>query len=404
MHKVSGLIDCKKFIQVKGPFFCFTVDFDALFQFIPNDLGHLIGEHIELRQIGIGILLALVALPVALFLLLVGIGPVIDGIFLEFFAGNRLERRAGQMQRKVAVNVVECHIRLVGIYALVCFVNNQNIPMNVIDFFQLFKFTAKVNGAFEVLQADELDALVVAIVQHVQILIAAHNKRLSLQGACVAHKQIPGIGTEKFFVIGIPRVCNRRAVRHDKDRVCIHPLTKLIGRQRLAEARLCVPEILALGMKAAVIQRFLYGVFLLLAQIIRCGGGQSLQDTTIAAEIIKMVARNRPGHMKPLVFRVVLDAQLAKIAVKVFVSKSIAGAVLKRSVAAPFFLVYHIGSMGLLIQTLVYVLFGIADFRPSVMAGNFRSGIGINHRNNAVRCFDDDFCAHIMPSPLHEIQ
>lgn len=26
------------------------------------------------------------------------------------------------------------------------------------------------------------------------------------------------------------------------------------------------------------------------------------------------------------------------------------------------------------------------------------------YRSNAVRCFDDDFGAHIMPSPLHEIR
>ena len=248
MHKVSGLIDCKKLIQVKGPFFCLAVDFNALLQFIPNDLGHLIGEHIKLRQIRVGILLALVTLPIAFFLLLVGIGPVIDGILFEFLTGNSLERRAGQMQRKVAVNMVERHIRFIGIYALVGFVNNQNIPMDVIDLFQFFKFTAKVNGAFEVLQADELDALVVAVVQHIQILLAGHNKRLALQGAGIAHKQIPGIGTEKFLIIGIPRVCNRRAVRHDKDRVCVHLLAKLIGRKCFAEARLCVPKVFSLCM------------------------------------------------------------------------------------------------------------------------------------------------------------
>jgi len=276
MHKVSGLINCKKLIQVKRPFFCLAVDFNALLQFIPNDLGHLIGEHIKLRQIRVGILLALVTLPIAFFLLLVGIGPVIDGILFEFLTGNSLERRAGQMQRKVAVNMVERHVRLVGIYTLVCFVNNQNIPMDVIDLFQLFKFTAKVNGAFEVLQADELDALVVAVVQHIQILLAGHNKRLALQGAGITDEQIPGIGTEKFLIIGIPRVCNRRAVCHDKDRVCVHLLAQFIGCQRFAKARLCVPEVFALGVQAAVIQRFLYRILLFLAQIIRGCGGQRL--------------------------------------------------------------------------------------------------------------------------------
>ena len=276
--------------------------------------------------------------------------------------------------------------------------------MDVIDFFQLFKFAAKVNGAFEVLQADELDALVVVVAQYIQILIAGHNKRLPLQGAGIAYKQIPGIGTEELLVVGIPRVCNRRAVRHDKDRVCVHPLAKLIGRKCFAEARLCVPEVFALGVQAAVIQRFLYGIFLLLAQIIRCGGGQGLQDTAIRTEIIEVVAGDRPCHMEPFVLRVVLNVQLAQIAVEIFIGKSIAGAILERSVAAPFFLVFHIGSVGLLTQTFVYVLLGVADFRPTVVAGNFRSGIGINHRNNAVRCFDDDFGAHIMPSPLHEIR
>ena len=157
-------------------------------------------------------------------------------------------------------------------------------------------------------------------------------------------------------------------------------------------------------MQTAVIQRFLYGIFLFLAQIIRRGGGQSLQDTAIAAEIIKVVAGDGPGYMEPFVFRVVLNVQLAQIAVEILVGKGIAGTVLECGIAAPFFFVFHIGSVGLLIQTFVYVLFGVADFRPTVVAGNLRSGIGINHRNNAVRCFDDDFCAHIMPSPLHEIR
>ena len=244
--------------------------------------------------------------------------------------------------------MVERHIRLVGIYTLVGLVNNQNIPVNIVDFFQLFKFAAKVNGAFEVLQADELDAFVVAVVQHIQILLAGHNKRLSLQGAGIAHKQIPGIGTEKFLIIGIPRVCNRRAVRHDKDRVRVHLLAKLIGCQRLAEARFCVPEIFALGMHTVVIQRFLYGIFLLLAQIIRCGSGQRLQDAAIRTEIIKVVAGDRPCHMEPFVLGVVLNVQLAQIAVEILIGKSIAGAILKRGIAAPFFLVFHIGSMGLL--------------------------------------------------------
>ena len=108
--------------------------------------------------------------------------------------------------------------------------------------------------------------------------------------------------------------------------------------------------------------------------------------------------------MEPFVLGVVLNVQLAQIAVKISVGKCITGAVLECSIAAPFFFVFHIGSMGLLTQTLVYVLLGVADFRPTVVAGNLRSGIGINHRNNAVRCFDDDFGAHIMPSPLHEIR
>ena len=276
--------------------------------------------------------------------------------------------------------------------------------MDVIDFFQLFKFAAKVNGAFEVLQADELDALVVAVIQHIQILLAGHNKRLALQGAGIAYKQIPGIGTKKFLIIGIPRVCNRRAVCHDKDRVRIHLLAKLIGCKCFAEARLCVPEVFALGVQAAIIQRFLYGIFLLLAQIIRGGGGQRLQDTAIRTEIIEVVAGDRPCHMEPFVLGVVLNVQLAQITVEIFIGKSIAGAVLECSIAAPFFFVFNIGSVGLLTQTFVYVLLGVADFRPTVVAGNLRSGIGINHRNNAVRCFDDDFSAHIKPSPLYEIR
>lgn len=89
----------------------------------------------------------------------------------------------------------------------------------------------------------------------------------------------------------------------------------------------------------------MYGLCLLLAQIIRCGGSQSLQDTTIAAEIIEVVVGDRSSHMEPLVFRVVLNVQLAQIAVKILIGKSIARAVLKRSISTPFFFVFYIGSM-----------------------------------------------------------
>ena len=77
------------------------------------------------------------------------------------------------MQRETAPDVVEGHVGLEGVHALVRLVDDEDVPLEVGDVLELVVLPAEVDGALQVLQAHELDeALGAAFLQAVQVLLA----------------------------------------------------------------------------------------------------------------------------------------------------------------------------------------------------------------------------------------
>ena len=109
----------------------FAVDLHAPLDLVPDDLGHLVGVEVEHGEVCVGVLLPRCALPVPLGGLLVGVGPVEDGTPGKLVVRQRLERRAGQVQRELAADAVKGKVGLVGVHALVGFVDDQHIPVQL---------------------------------------------------------------------------------------------------------------------------------------------------------------------------------------------------------------------------------------------------------------------------------
>ena len=101
----------KELVKVESVFLGLTVDFDAPANLVFHDFGHLICIQIQARQTGIGIV-ALCVIPIPFRRLFLRIGPVENGSIGELIVRQRLERRAGQMQRKFPLDLVKRGVRL----------------------------------------------------------------------------------------------------------------------------------------------------------------------------------------------------------------------------------------------------------------------------------------------------
>ena len=181
MNETSLFIGGEKFVQVEGILCRLPVDFHTLTHFLSQHFRHLVGIHIQPWQIGIGVFTAVIRLPLRLGLLLIGIGPVINGIIGKFALSQSLEGCTGQMER-IPVDVLEGHIGLIGVNPFMGFINHQNIPENICHFLQLVIGTAKGLGPLQVLQRNKFDAFRI-IINRVIIFISGKYSRLFLQYA-----------------------------------------------------------------------------------------------------------------------------------------------------------------------------------------------------------------------------
>ena len=98
--------------------------------------------------------------------------------------------------------------------------------------------------------------------------------------------------------------------------------------------------------------------------------------------------------MEPLIVLLFLHLYLifSQVGMEIRIPEYLAGAIVKDCSPTPFFLIFHISRMGLLVQALVHILLRIADFRPAVMPLDLRSGVGVDHGNDALCCFNLDCC------------
>ena len=233
MHKFSRLVGLEKLVQVKSEFFDIIIcKLYALSYFVANNVGHLIGEKGQPRQIGIRILHFAGNIPVALLSLLVGIRPIVDGTLREFVICQRLKRCAGKMQRPLAADMVESGIRLISIHALMGFIYNKDIPRYPLlrtDFRQLIVLPAEIYGPFQILQADKFNASPGILIQLCNVFLPVADKLPVLDSIHIANKDIAGLGAKKCLIILIPGIGNGRAVRHDENILCAELHAQIIG-------------------------------------------------------------------------------------------------------------------------------------------------------------------------------
>ena len=378
--KAAAGLYLKELVQIKGKFLRCAVDLHALLNFVPDDLGHLVGVEIEHGEVCVGVLLPRCVLPAPLGCLLVGIGPVEDSIPGKLVVRQRLEGRAGQVQRKAAVDAVKGKVGLVGVHALVGFVDDQHIPVQLGQVAQLVVLAAEIPRAFHILQADELNALIqlLALCGGIQIALLVQHMGLPGKGIHMADEEIAGLPAQKAHIVAVPAIGNGGAVGDDEHRLCIHLLAEIVDGKGLAKAGLGVPKVFSAGVALVIGLGVADSSCLFFPQGVGDGGIQ-LHPAPVHAEILKIPPGLLPIQMEPLVFAVVLHVQLAEVGVEIVVGEHLAAAVIIDGIAPPLLVEQHIGGVGLLFQAFVHRLLGVADLRPAVVPGNFRGGIGVDH-------------------------
>ena len=284
------------------------------------------------------------------------------------------------MQRELAADAVKGKVGLVGVHAFMGFVDDQHIPVQLGQVSQLVVLAAEILGAFHVLQADELNALIqfLALCGGIQIALLVQHMGLPGKGIHMADEQIAGLPAQKAHIVAVPAIGDGRAVGDDEHRLCIDLLAEIVDGKGLAKAGLGVPEVFPAGVALVIDFGVADSPCLLLPQGVGDGGIQ-LHPAPVHAEILKIPPGLLPIQMEPLVFAVVLHVQLAEVGVEIVVGEHLAAAVIVDGIAPPLLVEQHIGGVGLLFQAFVHRLLGVADLRPAVVPGNFRGGIGVDH-------------------------
>ena len=129
-----------------------------------------------------------------------------------------------------------------------------------------------------------------------------------------------------------------------------------------------------------------------------------LENTSVFSKCVEHIFCIRSGtYVKPFCIWFSFDIATCQIAMELMVSKCVARSIVKLRFCTPFFMVLNICSMCLLFQSVFDSLLSISDFCPTVVSGNFRSRVGVNHWHYTFGSFDIRFC-HTTPSPLHWFQ
>ena len=141
MLKFPALVRAEKGVEIERVFCFFALgEVESLPRLIGDHLRQLVRHHVELRKRGIRV--CRLARKAPLRLLLVGIRPVEDLPRAETPLSNRLERRTRKMEREVPPNPLERLVRPIRVDALMRLVDDEQIPMEVFDPFELPVSTA----------------------------------------------------------------------------------------------------------------------------------------------------------------------------------------------------------------------------------------------------------------------
>ncbi len=137
-------------------------------------------------------------------------------------------------------------------------------------------------------------------------------------------------------------------------------------------------------MAARVARGLLGGALLLVAQAVLDGLGCVLDDAVVLAELVQAHVGRVWLDLEPLGSRLVLNVELAQVAVEVRVVEGLT-CVLKGRVVVPFEFVLHVYCVRLLLEALLDALLGVADLCPAVVAGDLGRGVGVYLRKRRAR-------------------
>ena len=202
------------------------------------------------------------------------------------------------MQREAALDVVERHIGLEGVHALVRLVDDEHVPGEVGHLVELLVHATKADGALEVLKAYELDEPLGAlrvVADGTQVLLTAEAVGLAGQGVHTADEAVAALYPNECHVVVVPGVGDGGAVGDDEDLLCADAAAQVVGRERLAEAGLGVPQEFAAARTALVPMgagegaRLLYGALLFGAQGVGGGAGRVQHAVGIAESVELLV-------------------------------------------------------------------------------------------------------------------
>ena len=281
------------------------------------------------------------------------------------------------MQREPPLDVVERHVGLEGVDALVGLVDDEHVPLDVRHVLELVVLTAELDGALEILKAHELDEpLGTPVPQVRQVLVACEAVGLAREGAHAADEVEARPGADELHVVVVPGVGDGGAVRHDQHLHGADAAAEVVGGQCLAEARLGVPQELAALVGAGVVGRLHRGRFLFGAQLILDGLGH-VQHAVVLTELPETHLGRRGLDLVPLGVGFVGHVQTLEVTVEIGVAERLAR-VLVGGVAVPVDDVAHVGGVRLLLDARLHVLLGVADLRPPIVPGDLGRGVGID--------------------------
>ena len=396
VHEAAVVLGREELVEVEGELGLLAINLHAAAGLLLDDVAHLVGEQVELGEVGVGVRLLRVGRPVTLGLLLVGIGPVVDGVVGELLVCDGLEGRAGEVQREAALDVVECHVGLEGVHALVCLVDDEHVPGEVGHLVELLVHAAEADGALEVLKAHELDEPLGAfrvVADGAQVLLAAEAVGLAGQSVHAADEAVAALQAHELHVVVVPGVGDGRAVGDDEHLLRADTAAQVVCGERLAEARLGVPQELA-AVRAALVpmgagegSRLLHCALLLGAQGVG-GSAGCVQHAVGIAEPVELLVRFLAADPEPFLLWFALDTLFLEVCMEVSVVER-ARAVLPRGVAAPLQMPLHVGGVRLLFDSLAHVLLGVADLGPAVVADDLGRGVGIDLRHRGSGGLDD---------------
>ena len=402
MDKSAAFVGGKEFVQIKGVVHAAILagQIQTLLYLIVDHVGELIGEHGQPGQGSIGI----VVVPVPAFLsgLLVRVGPVVNLRLGELFACQGLEGRAGEVKGVLPADAPKSPFCTHGVHALLGFVYNQQIEVQIPDPFELVVFTAEVYGTLQPLQGFEGHHAEFGFARHdgFQIFLPAQNARFALQRVRFGDKGKFTTPADEFLKIFRPGVGNAGPVGHDQHFCKAHLPDEIIGGQRFSKPGLGVPEkFRAAALK--IVPGHVYGILLLLPQIV--GAFFRAFGHSTGSKGVKVPQQPIPVRVEPLRTRFPRNIPGFQVVVKIVVGEVLAGAVLEHGIVLPGQFPADIRRVGLLLDARVDALpLGVAYLRPAVVVGDARGIVGVDHGDNALEALD--LHGHVMPSPLHGFQ